>query len=60
LTKVFFKANFWNIHSKTIINEREKKLINKLLDGFEGNLASSKWAKIAKCSKILQFETLMI
>jgi Fic family protein len=50
-TKVLFKANFWNKHSKTIINERQNKLINKLLDGFEGNLTSSKWAKIAKCSK---------
>jgi Fic family protein len=51
LTKVLFKADFWNKHSKTIINERQNKLINKLLDGFEGNLTSSKWAKIAKCSK---------
>jgi Fic family protein len=50
-TKVLFKANFWNKHSKIIINERQNKLINKLLDGFEGNLTSSKWAKIAKCSK---------
>jgi Fic family protein len=51
LTKVLFKADFWNKHSKTTINERQKKLINKLLDGFDGNLTSSKWAKIAKCSK---------
>lgn len=51
LTRVLIKANFWNKHSKTIINERQKKLLNKLLDGFEGKLTSSKWAKIAKCSK---------
>ena len=51
LTNVLFKADFWNKHSKTIINERQKKLINKLLDGFEGKLTSSKWVKIAKCSK---------
>ena len=51
LKKVLFKADFWNKHSKTIINERQKKLINMLLDEFEGNLTSSKWAKIAKCSK---------
>ncbi len=51
LTRVLFKANFWNKHSKTILNERQKKLLNKLLDGFEGKLTSSKWAKIAKCSK---------
>ena len=51
LRKVIFKADFWNKHSKIIINERQNKLINKLLDGIEGNLTSSKWAKIAKCSK---------
>ncbi|MEA3495013.1 MAG: Fic family protein [Bacteroidota bacterium] len=51
LTLVLFKADFWNKHSKTIINERQKKLLNKLLDGFAGKLTSSKWAKIAKCSK---------
>jgi len=33
------------------MNERQKTLLNKLLDGFEGKLTSSKWAKIAKCSK---------
>lgn len=51
LMRVLFKADFWNRHSKTIINERQKKLLNKLLDGFEGKLTSMKWAKIAKCSK---------
>jgi len=51
LKQVLFKADFWNKHSKTIINERQRKLINKLLDGFDGKLTSSKWAKIAKCSK---------
>lgn len=51
LNKVLFKADFWKHHSQTILNERQKKLLNKLLDGFEGKLTSSKWAKIAKCSK---------
>lgn len=51
LTTVLFKADFWNKHSKTLINERQKNLLNKILDGFEGKLTSSKWAKIAKCSK---------
>lgn len=51
LGQVLFKADFWNKHSKTIINERQKKLINILLDGFDGKLTSSKWAKITKCSK---------
>ncbi len=51
LNKVLLKADFWNKHSKTIINERQKVLLNKILDGFDGKLTSSKWAKIAKCSK---------
>ena len=32
------------------MNERQKQLVNKLLDGFDGKLSTSKWAKIAKCS----------
>lgn len=51
LTRVLLKADFWSRNSKTIINERQKKLLNKLLDGFEGKLTSMKWAKITKCSK---------
>ena len=51
LTRVLFKADFWKKHSESSINERQKKLLNKLLDGFDGKLTSSKWAKIAKCSK---------
>jgi len=51
LVRVLFKADFWVKHSKTLINERQKKLLNRLLDGFDGKLTSSKWAKIAKCSK---------
>jgi Fic family protein len=51
LNRVLFKADFWNKHAKTVINERQKKLLNKFLDGFEGKLTSSKWAKMAKCSK---------
>lgn len=51
LTLVLAKADFWQKHSKTIINERQVKVLNKLLDGFEGKLTSMKWAKIVKCSK---------
>lgn len=51
LNTVLMKADFWNKHSKTLLNERQKKLLNKILDGFDGKLTSSKWAKIAKCSK---------
>jgi Fic family protein len=51
LVRVLFKADFWTKHANTFINERQKKLLNMLLDGFDGKLTSSKWAKIAKCSK---------
>jgi Fic family protein len=51
LNRVLFKADFWTKYAGVLINERQMKLLNKLLDGFEGKLTSSKWAKIAKCSK---------
>lgn len=51
LSRVLLKADFWNRNSKTLINERQKKVLNNLLDGFEGKLTSLKWAKITKCSK---------
>ena len=51
LIRILLKADFWSRNSKTIINERQKKVLNKLLDGFEGKLTSMKWAKITKCSK---------
>jgi len=49
LAVVMKKARFWERHSLAL-NERQRMMINKLLDGFEGKLKSSKWAKIAKCS----------
>lgn len=51
LSKVLYKAEFWKQHSTTILNERQQKIINKLLDGFDGKLTSSKWGKINKCSQ---------
>ena len=33
------------------MNDRQGKMLNKILDGFEGKFTSSKWAKIAKCSQ---------
>jgi len=51
LTKILSKAEFWKLHSSTILNERQQKIINRLLDGFEGKLTTSKWAKINKCSQ---------
>ncbi len=51
LARVLFKADFWQKHIDTAINDRQRKLLNRLMDGFDGKLTSSKWAKIAKCSK---------
>jgi Fic family protein len=51
LLKTLSKAGFWKLHSTTILNERQQKIINKLLDGFDGKLTTSKWAKINKCSQ---------
>lgn len=48
---VFRKNRFWEKHESTIINERQRLMLNKMLDGFTGKLTSSKWATIAKCSQ---------
>ncbi len=50
LQKIVQKSEFWKIHENTTFNERQRLLLNKLFDGFDGKLKSSKWAKIAKCS----------
>jgi Fic family protein len=50
LDGVLAKTRFWQRWATTPLNERQVKLLNRLLDGFEGNLSSSKWASIAKCS----------
>lgn len=50
LDSVMVKARFWQRWAGTPMNERQVKLVNRLLDGFEGKLTSSKWAKIGKCS----------
>ncbi|MGE4568686.1 MAG: Fic family protein [Bacteroidales bacterium] len=48
--KILRKAEFWKIHEHTPINERQRFILNKLFDDFEGKLQTSKWAKIAKTS----------
>jgi Fic family protein len=50
LAHVFKKARFWETHKSTAFNARQRDMLNRLLDGFEGKLTSSKWAKIEKCS----------
>jgi Fic family protein len=51
LSSVLQKARFWKKHSTTVLNDRQRIMLNKLLDGFEGKLTSSKWAKITKTSQ---------
>jgi Fic family protein len=51
LAIVLKKARFWEAHAATEINERQRDMLNRLLDeAFFGVLNSSKWAKIEKCS----------
>lgn len=50
MQKTIQKAEFWKLHEHTSINERQRMILNKLLDDFEGKLQSSKWAKITKTS----------
>ena len=50
LDGVLVKARFWRHWAATPLNERQLKLLNRLLDGFDGKLNTSKWAAIAKCS----------
>ncbi|MBS3786406.1 MAG: Fic family protein [Gammaproteobacteria bacterium] len=51
LSAVLDKVNFWNVHQGAGLNARQVKVINRLLDGFEGKLTSSKWAKLTKTSQ---------
>ncbi len=45
------KIHFWDSHRNLALNERQRKVINMLFDGFEGKLNSSKWYKINHCSQ---------
>lgn len=47
---VLIKARFWQRYATASLNERQIKMLNKLLDGFEGKLTTSKWAKMTRCS----------
>ncbi|HLH06117.1 MAG TPA: Fic family protein [Terriglobales bacterium] len=50
LGNVLAKARFWESLRDFPLNERQRLVLNRLLDGFEGKLTTSKWAKLAKCS----------
>ncbi len=51
LENVFKKARFWELHPAESMNERQRKILNRLFENFEGKLTTSKWAKITKCSQ---------
>ncbi|HXJ95602.1 MAG TPA: Fic family protein [Terriglobia bacterium] len=50
LAAVLRKACFWEARAGMAFNDRQRKIVNQLLNGFEGKLTSSKWAKLGKCS----------
>jgi Fic family protein len=50
LEAVMRKARFWERLAQISINDRQRAILNRLLDGFEGKLTTTKWAKLGKCS----------
>jgi len=48
---VLNKARFWDSHAGEAFNDRQRMILNRLLEDFEGKLTSTKWAKLAKCSQ---------
>jgi Fic family protein len=51
LGAVLAKARFWESIAAVALNDRQRLVVNRLLDGFEGKLTSSKYAKLVKCSQ---------
>ncbi len=51
LSGVIKKSQYLELFNAKLLNERQKKMINKILDGFDGKLTTSKWARILKCSQ---------
>ncbi|RAI43301.1 Fic family protein [Rhodoplanes roseus] len=51
LASVFRKARFREVHAGASLNSRQRLMLDRLLDGFEGKLTTSKWARIARCSQ---------
>ncbi len=50
LGSVIGKARFWDALRTASFNDRQRSMLNRLLDGFQGNLTTVKWSKIGKCS----------
>lgn len=51
LKLVLERSLFWKSLAHIALNERQKKVINRIMDGFDGKLTSTKWAKLTKCSQ---------
>ena len=51
IASVFHKARIWKELNQSPVNDRQRLIVNRLLDGFQGNLTTSKYATIAKCSQ---------
>ena len=51
LAKVLEKAEFWQQLTQHPLNDRQRQMLNRLLDGFDGKLTTLKWAKITRCSQ---------
>jgi Fic family protein len=50
LANVLTKSRFWQTHDISSFNDRQRDMVNRLLEGFDGKLTNAKWAKIEKCS----------
>ncbi len=50
IDSVLLKTQFWKLWTTMALNERQVTLLDRLLDGFEGKLSTSKWAAMVKCS----------
>jgi Fic family protein len=50
LSNVLMKARFWEKHRGVGLNDRQKLIINRMLNGFEGKMTASKWALLPKLS----------
>lgn len=51
LSQVLVKARFWERHQQIPFTERQRQLLTRLLDGFEGKFTTTKWARMAHCSQ---------
>ena len=51
LAMVLAKARFWELLANVSLNERQRLVLNRLLEGFEGKLTTSKWARLTKSSQ---------